>query len=84
MSATCYRNDSCPYFPCHEGIEKEQFSCMFCFCPLYALCEACGGKFTYTQSGIKDCSLCDIPHQKENYDLIIEKTLLVVELTRKI
>ena len=84
MSATFYRNDTCKYFPCHEGIDQEKFSCMFCYCPLYALCEDCGGKFTYTQSGIKDCSVCDIPHHKENYDLIVGKTLLIIELTRKI
>ncbi|MFA0816535.1 MAG: cysteine-rich small domain-containing protein [Anaerofustis sp.] len=82
MSATYYLNDTCPYYPCHEGIPQEEFSCMFCYCPLYALRDKCGGNFTYTESGIKDCSSCDIPHRKENYDDIVSKTILLVEMMR--
>ena len=30
----------------------------------------CGGGFTYTAQGIKDCSACLFPHRQENYDAI--------------
>lgn len=76
-----FANKDCPYFPCHDG--AEDFSCLFCFCPLYALGESCGGDFTYTAEGIKDCSLCLIPHKKENYDRIIERSKALLEMVRK-
>lgn len=76
-----FANKDCPYFPCHDG--AEDFSCLFCFCPLYALGEGCGGDFTYTAEGIKDCSLCLIPHKKENYDRIIERSKALLEMARK-
>lgn len=62
----------CEYFPCHQGIEKESFNCLFCYCPLYMLGKECGGNFQYRQ-GIKDCSQCLLPHQKENYQYIINR-----------
>lgn len=83
MNSNYYRNESCEYFPCHDGIEKENFNCMFCYCPLYALKNKCGGNFSYTSAGIKDCSNCKFPHKKENYDLMIERVMLLVKLTRK-
>ena len=49
-----YQNKECEYFPCHKGADPETFSCLFCFCPLYALGEQCGGSCTYTEQGIKD------------------------------
>lgn len=76
-----FANKDCPYFPCHDG--AEDLSCLFCFCPLYALGESCGGDFTYTAEGIKDCSLCLIPHKKENYDRIIERSKALLEMARK-
>ncbi len=33
----------CEFFPCHEGADPDNFNCLFCYCPLYALGEACGG-----------------------------------------
>jgi Zn-finger protein len=77
------QNRACEYFPCHKNIEAENFNCTFCYCPLYALGERCGGNFRYTPKGIKDCTNCIKPHQRENYDQIIEKLKLVVEMTRK-
>lgn len=78
-----FQNKKCPYFPCHTGSDPEQFSCLFCYCPLYVLGEQCGGNFTYTESGIKDCSKCLIPHRKENYDRITEKTAAVIAMVKK-
>lgn len=77
------QNKQCEYFPCHEGVAPECFSCMFCYCPLYALGEECGGSFTYTPDGIKDCSGCVRPHRRENYSAICDKLKLIVERTKK-
>ena len=38
---------------------------------------------TYTENGIKDCSRCTKPHRAENYDKIMEKMGVVMELARK-
>jgi len=77
------QNRQCEYFPCHQGVEEESFSCLFCYCPLYALGDRCGGGFTYTETGIKDCSHCTVPHRMENYDRIMDKMGEVMELARK-
>ena len=39
-----FRNEACPYFPCHPTGEGGYFNCLFCYCPLYVLGESCGGK----------------------------------------
>ncbi len=77
------QNTGCEYFPCHEGVPEENFNCLFCYCPLYALGDRCGGSFIYLENGIKDCSRCLKPHRKENYDKIMEKMGLVLELAKK-
>ncbi len=78
-----FQNKKCEYFPCHQGADPEKFSCMFCYCPLYALGERCGGNFTYIEGGIKDCSNCLFPHRRENYTKMMEKMPLVMELAKK-
>ena len=78
-----FQNKKCEYFPCHKGADPESFSCLFCFCPLYALGDRCGGSFTYTQNGIKDCTNCLRPHRKENYDDICARLADVMELAKK-
>lgn len=78
-----FQNSSCEYFPCHKCEKAEDFSCLFCYCPLYALGDRCGGAFTYTKEGIKDCSGCLIPHRRENYEKIMEKMEAVIELAKK-
>jgi len=78
-----FQNSNCKYFPCHKCADTENFSCLFCYCPLYALGDKCGGNFTYTKEGIKDCSACLIPHRRENYDRIMEKMKAVIELAKK-
>lgn len=62
MSYKCFTNKDCQYYPCHTLPEGETFNCMFCYCPLYALGDRCGGDFVYSSSGIKDCSACIKPH----------------------
>lgn len=78
-----FQNKDCEFFPCHKGSDKENFSCLFCYCPLYALGDRCGGSFTYTEKGMKDCSNCLKPHSRENYDKIMEKMGEVMELAKK-
>lgn len=70
-----FRNIDCEYFPCHEGIDPSQFSCLFCYCPLYLMGSACGGNFHYVgeDQKIKDCSSCTIPHAEKSYDMILRK-----------
>lgn len=78
-----FQNKECEYFPCHKGAQEETFNCLFCYCPLYALGDGCGGNFSYTGEGIKDCSACLVPHRKENYERILEKFPELAELARK-
>ena len=32
-----YANRDCEYFPCHTVADPDNFNCLFCYCPLYAL-----------------------------------------------
>jgi len=82
-SSRYFQNRECEYFPCHEGADPDNFSCLFCYCPLYALGDACGGAFIYTESGIKDCSKCLKPHRAENYECMMEKMPLILEIVKK-
>lgn len=65
-----FQNIKCEFFPCHA---MNDINCLFCYCPLYNLEEQCGGDFQYTAQGIKDCSKCTFPHNKDNYEIIINK-----------
>lgn len=78
-----FQNRECEYFPCHASADPENFNCLFCYCPLYALGDRCGGSFSYTEQGIKDCSGCLRPHRWENYSKILEKMPLVLEMAKK-
>ncbi len=77
-----FKNTACEYFPCHK-LEGDFFNCLFCYCPLYALGEACGGGFTYTPQGIKDCSNCTIPHDEGGYLYIVSKFEEVAKIAAK-
>ena len=78
-----FQNTKCEYFPCHKCSDQENFNCLFCYCPLYALGKDCGGAFTYTKEGIKDCSGCLRPHRRENYESITQDLRKVIELAKK-
>ena len=62
-----FQHTDCEFFPCHK---TEKVNCLFCFCPLYPI-KDCGGIYTYTDRGLKDCSGCTTPH--EDYDFVIRK-----------
>lgn len=83
MSYDFFQNRQCDFFPCHEGADPECFSCLFCFCPLYALGDSCGGKFSYTADGYKDCSHCLRPHRRENYDDICRQLQWIMNRVKK-
>ena len=72
-SSKFFCNAECEYFPCHKGADKYSFNCLFCYCPLYALGDKCGGNFSYLPNNVKDCSGCLYPHKSENYDEITKR-----------
>ena len=76
-----FAHRKCEYFPCHKGVDPGNFNCLFCYCPLYALCRRCGGQFVYRSNGCKDCSNCTYPHLRQNYDAIIERYQEILDLT---
>ena len=76
-----FENRKCEYYPCHNGV--EELNCMFCYCPLYALGDRCGGDFTHTENGIKDCTNCLRPHRRENYPYIQKQLAQVMELAMR-
>lgn len=82
--ASFFRNDACPYFPCHQGVDPERFNCLFCYCPLYALGPRCGGDYTYTAHGIKDCSSCTRLHDgDQGVHVVRELFPLLAELAKR-
>ena len=78
-----FSHHKCEFFPCHQGADERNFNCLFCYCPLYALGEACGGDFRYTKDGIKDCRRCLYPHLRENYDEITKRFGEIAEIAAK-
>lgn len=78
-----FAHRECEYFPCHEGADKDNFNCLFCYCPLYVLGENCGGDFLYLNNGIKDCSRCLKPHKRENYEEITKCFSQIVQKMSK-
>lgn len=85
MSHKCFTNDKCPYYPCHAETEGEDFNCLFCFCPLYALGDQCGGNFRYTPNGVKDCTNCTLPHQGEKgWEHVMKHIGGIIGMTRSV
>lgn len=78
-----FQNKDCEYFPCHQNADRENFNCLFCYCPLYALGDQCGGNFTYLENGIKDCSGCLRPHLRDSYDAVMKKMPQVLEKAKR-
>ena len=68
-----FQNRECEFFPCHEGVTEEDFNCLFCYCPLYTLGEACGGDYRFTDRKIKNCGSCAFPHHRGNYDAVLRR-----------
>ena len=66
-----FENRDCKYYPCHEGM--EHMNCLFCYCPLYALGDKCGGNFRYSEKGTKVCTGCIFPHIRGNFGKVIDR-----------
>ena len=77
------QNRECEYFPCHATDDPDNFNCLFCYCPLYALGKKCGGNFQYNERGCKDCSHCMVPHRRENYERITSRYAEIMDLVRE-
>ena len=78
-----FQNRQCAYFPCHSGVSEEDFNCLFCYCPLYALGRRCGGNCQYTDTGVKSCMACAFPHRRENYDRVIARYEEIMAVVKK-
>ena len=72
-----FSNRACEFYPCHQ---TDKLNCLFCYCPLYFL--DCGGCFTLTEQGLKDCSHCLIPHSDDGYDTIVRKLMEAAEVIK--
>lgn len=83
MSYKFFQNRKCPYFPCHD-IDEDRMNCLFCYCPLYALKDKCGGDFIYLKNGIKSCEKCIKPHDgPEAWGYVNGKMKEVMQLAKK-
>ena len=78
-----FSHKECEYFPCHKTEDPENFNCLFCYCPLYALGEKCGGNFRYTEKGIKDCTNCMLPHKRKNYGYVTGKYQELADMMKR-
>ena len=78
-----FQNTECEYFPCHKVSDTGSFNCLFCYCPLYALGKNCGGNFSYTENGIKDCTDCLIPHREGGYQYVNDRFPQIAELAKE-
>lgn len=78
-----FQHAKCEYFPCHAVESIEDFNCLFCYCPLYALGEKCGGNFSYNAKGYKVCTLCDFPHRRANYEKVLARFDEIARLARQ-
>ena len=67
-----------------KGADPEDFNCLFCYCPLYALGDKCGGNFHYNEKGFKDCTNCQLPHKRKNYGYVTGKYQELADLMKKV
>ena len=67
-----FANTGCRYYPCHEM--EGELNCLFCYCPLYFLSD-CGGEYSYTDKGIKDCSACLKIHDEQSWHFVQKRLL---------
>ncbi len=77
-----FQHKECEYFPCHKVMDKEDFNCLFCYCPLYCLGKDCGGNYKYLENGIKSCEDCLLPHKRESYDYINSRFMDIAEMIK--
>ena len=76
------QHKACEFFPCHQTQSPEDFNCLFCYCPLYALGSHCGGNSVWLENGVKDCSQCMLPHGRKSYSYIMGKVPELSEIAK--
>jgi Zn-finger protein len=77
-----FQHKECEFFPCHKVKDVENFNCLFCYCPLYALGDKCGGNFKYNEKGFKDCTDCTLPHRRSNFDYVLGKYNEILDIVK--
>lgn len=78
-----FQHKQCEYFPCHKNMEESDFNCLFCYCPLYALGDECGGNPTWLENGVKSCEHCTFPHHRDNYEGVLQKLRVLYAKVQK-
>lgn len=78
-----FQNRACKSFPCHKSVPEAEFNCLFCYCPLYALGEKCGGNFHYTEKGVKSCVDCNFPHLRAHYEKVLARWPEIAALAKR-
>lgn len=79
-----FSNRACAHFPCHAGVDPDEFNCLFCYCPLYALGPTCGGDFHYNEKGYKVCTDCTRLHEGDvGLEFVMERFGELAELARE-
>ena len=78
-----FSHKKCEFFPCHKVENPETFNCLFCYCPLYALGDDCGGNFKYNEKDVKDCTDCLIPHSPGGFQYIVDNFSKITDLIKK-
>ena len=73
-----FANKGCRYYPCHEM--EGELNCLFCYCPLYYLYN-CGGDYTYTKKGVKDCFGCLKIHEENSWEFVQRRLMEEVRKT---
>ena len=77
-----FSHKECEYFPCHKGADVNNFNCLFCYCPLYALGDKCGRGYNIKSlkpkvEGICDYCGGDLYQRKDDTKETIEERLVV-------
>ena len=75
-----YQNTDCRYFPCHDTVPREDFNCLFCYCPLYFI--ECDGNYVMENYG-KDCSKCTRNHDKDSWKFIVSRLRTYMDIKVK-
>ena len=69
-----FSHKKCEFFPCHKNADPDDFNCLFCYCPLYALGEKCGGNFRYTERELKTAQTVCFRISEKTMDMSQENT----------
>ena len=62
-----FSHKNCEYFPCHKGADPENFNCLFCYCPLYALGKTAPNASFLTEEKISDMLQVNIASLRKLY-----------------